>query len=475
MSAGEKEKRVMLLDDDPHILSYMEELLTIQKFNVTAFQSPTDGLEFLKQNEIDLIISDVKMNEMTGDDVLNHVLKHYPQTGVILITGFGSIAHTVNAMRKGAFDYLTKPFSGNEFLSRINQFFKQRSGSSTPILEIKDIAPVEKKGAPLSKPTASSTTTLVGEDPKIKDLLGALKQIAPTNAPVMIQGESGTGKEVFARLIHENSDRASKPYIRINCANLPSELVESTLFGHVKGAFTGAIDDKEGAFSHADGGTLLLDEVTEIDITIQAKLLRVLQEKEFQRVGSQKPKKVDVRIISTSNREMGEAISNGDFRKDLYFRLNVFPIVMPRLNERLEDIPLLANYFCKKYADEYNFESKSLSAGLHKHLLTKKWNGNVRELENYIQRGVIMSQDAQEVQVDHVESSLFSSVSEDLQSEVMTDLPLLPIEEMELQMIKKALERTNGNQKEAAKLLKISDRTIRNKLKKLDFPEEETD
>ena len=475
MSSEGNEKRILVLDDDEHILNYMEELLTLQKFHVAAFQSPVDGLKYLEDHEVDLIISDVKMNEMTGDDVLNHVLKHYPHIGIILITGFGSIAHTVNAMRKGAFDYLTKPFGGNEFISRINQYFKQRSNVNATVLEVKDVQPSKKSGSALhSAPSKSdSTTRLVGDDPKIKELLAALPQIAPTKAAVMIQGDSGTGKEVFARLIHENSDRSSKPYIRINCANLPSELVESTLFGHVKGAFTGAVEDKEGAFAHADGGTLLLDEVTEIDITVQAKLLRVLQEQEFQRVGSQKPQKVDVRIISTSNREMGEAISSGHFRKDLYFRLNVFPMVMPRLSERQSDIPLLADYFCEKYANEYGFSTKSLSKALHKHLLTKKWNGNVRELENYIQRGVIMSQQSESVEIEHVESSLFSNVDEDLQSEVMTDLPLLPIEEMELQMIKKALERTNGNQKEAAKLLKISDRTIRNKLKKLDFPDED--
>jgi DNA-binding NtrC family response regulator len=472
--AERESRKILIFDDDPHLLSYMEEVLRLEKFEVKAFQSPAEGLDFLKDNPADLIISDVKMNEMTGDEVLSHVMKNYPGTGVILVTGFGSIAHTVNAMRKGAFDYMTKPFSGKEFVSRINQFFKQRNqGMPAPVAEVSDLktGPGAESKIRKKQKAEQAKTRLVGEDPKIQELLAALRQIAPTNAPVMIQGDSGTGKEVFARLIHENSDRSDKPYIRINCANLPSELVESTLFGHVKGAFTGAIEDKEGAFDHADGGTLLLDEVTEIDINIQAKLLRVLQEKEFQRVGSQKPKKVDVRIISTTNREMSESISEGIFRKDLYFRLNVFPITMPTLSERREDIPLLADYFCEKYAEEYGMEGKKISKDLHKHLLTKKWSGNVRELENYIQRGVIMSNQDAEIRIEHVESTLFSNVDEDLQSEVITDLPLLPIEEMELQMIKKALERTNGNQKEAAKLLKISDRTIRNKLKKLNFPD----
>ncbi|MGD8428552.1 MAG: sigma-54 dependent transcriptional regulator, partial [Balneolaceae bacterium] len=269
------------------------------------------------------------------------------------------------------------------------------------------------------------------------------------------------------------SNRANKPFVKINCANLPSELVESTLFGHVKGAFTGAIEDKEGAFKKADGGTLLLDEVTEIDINIQAKLLRVLQEKEFQKVGSQKPQKVDVRIISTTNRPIAETINNGDFRKDLYFRLNVFPIQMPSLRERVKDIPLLAKHFVEKYCEEYGMPGKTISKELKKHLLKKEWSGNVRELENYIQRGVIMSQGEDQVTPEHVENPLFNNVDDELTREVLDDIPVLPIEEMELQMIKKALEKTDGNQKEAAKLLKISDRTIRNKLKKIEFPEDE--
>jgi len=214
----------------------------------------------------------------------------------------------------------------------------------------------------------------------------------------------------------------------------------------------------------------LLDEVTEIDINIQAKLLRVLQEKEFTKVGSQEPQRVDVRIIATSNRNIGEAIQKGQFRKDLYFRLNVFPIAMPSLNERPGDIPLLADHFIKKYSNEYHLPHKKLSVDLKKHLVKKELKGNVRELENYIQRGVIMSQREEVIKLKHVENDMFNSVDESVREEVLTGMPILPIEEMELQMIKKALEKTNGNQKEAAKLLKVSDRTIRNKLKKIDFP-----
>ncbi|MDZ7771130.1 MAG: sigma-54 dependent transcriptional regulator [Balneolaceae bacterium] len=471
-----KKEKIFVIDDDPHILNYMQEHLALNDYQVEAYQNPAQAIEELKEHKPSLIITDVKMDEMTGDDVLNHVLRNYPETGVILITGFGNISHSVRSIRKGAFDYITKPFSGREFISRVNQYFKSRNGNGaharTLPPEGDEISgkgtPDDSRGPGKPKPGAR----FVGEDPAIQKLLDILPQIAPTNAPVMIQGESGSGKEVYASLIQEESNRSDKPFIKINCANLPSELVESTLFGHVKGAFTGAIEDREGAFAKADGGTLLLDEVTEIDISLQAKLLRVLQEKEFQRVGSQKPRKVDVRIISTTNRDIGTSISEGDFRKDLYFRLNVFPIEIPSLRERPGDIPLLVRHFIAKYSRENDMEEKEVADDLMDHLKKKDWPGNVRELENYIQRGVIMAQGSDLITREHIENPLFKNVDDSLTQEVINDIPVLPIEEMELQMIKKALERTGGNQKEAAKLLQISDRTIRNKLKKTNFPDD---
>ncbi len=469
--------KIVVIDDDPHILNYMQEHLALNEYEVSAFQNPVKAVESLEEIRPSLVITDVKMNEMTGDEVLNHVLKHHPDTGVIIITGFGNISHSVRSIRKGAFDYITKPFSGREFISRVNQYFKSHSNGSAGPRPLPEGATEEtEEDDPKSRKKPARVTRsqkLVGEAPSIQKLLDILPRVAPTGAPVMIQGESGSGKEVYANLIQQNSNRADQPYVKINCANLPSELVESTLFGHVKGAFTGAVEDREGAFATADGGTLLLDEVTEIDISLQAKLLRVLQEKEFQKVGSQKSRKVDVRIISTTNRNIGEAISEGEFRKDLYFRLNVFPIEMPSLRERPGDIPLLVEHFVSRYCREYDLEEIAVSDELMNHLQKKEWPGNVRELENYIQRGVIMGQDSDELTLEHINNPLFKNVDDSLAEEVLNDIPVLPIEEMELQMIKKALERTNGNQKEASKLLKISDRTIRNKLKKIDFPEDE--
>lgn len=465
--------RILILDDDKLLLGFMEEHLSMNNYEVNAFDSPPKALSFLENNSVDLVVSDVKMNEMTGDEVMNHINIHYPDTGVILITGFGSINHSVNAIRKGAFDYITKPFSAREILYRVNRFFEngseERSGITTD-KQSPQKTPVKgsvPSGTSKSQhfPREKGEVKMVGQHKNIQRLLNLLPRIARNNAPILIQGESGTGKEVYAHLIHHESDRVSGPYVKINCANLPSELVESTLFGHVKGAFTGAVGDRSGAFDEADGGTLLLDEVTEIDITVQAKLLRVLQENEFQRVGSQKPVNVDVRIIATTNRNIMESLAKNQFREDLFYRLNVFPITIPPLRERKEDIPLLAQHFIDKYTSEYGLEGKSMPDELIRYLMDQDWKGNVRELDNKIHRGVILAQNEPEISIDDIEDRLFTNVDEEIKSEVLSDLPLIPIEEMELQMIKKALERTQGNQKKAARLLGISDRTIRNKLK----------
>ena len=467
---------IVIIDDDNLLLEFMEEHLSMNDFKIDAFTSPVKATEYLQGNRPDLVITDVKMNEMTGDEVLSFVKKHCPDTGLIMITGFGNIQHSVNALRKGAYDYITKPFKAKELLYRVNRYFESdpsEVGPKKPQSTESQPRKTEREKSIHVKNIKSASdggkNQFVGNDPKIKKLLRILPQIARNDAPVMIQGESGTGKEVFAHQIHTNSNRADKPYIKINCANLPTELVESTLFGHLKGSFTGAVADRKGAFDQADGGTLLLDEITEIDINVQAKLLRVLQEKEFYRVGSQKPIKVDVRVLATSNRLLGQAISEGIFREDLYYRLNVFPITIPPLRHRREDIPLLANHFVQEFTQKYGLGEKKLSDDLVSYLMSQEWRGNVRELHNKIHRGVILSQDSEEIKPDHVENQLFSNVDENLSNEVLTDLPLMPIEDMELHLIKKALEHTQGNQKEASKILGISDRTIRNKLKNLDL------
>lgn len=311
--------RILLLDDDELLLGFMDEHLSDHDFETVAFNNPVKATDYLKENRVDLVVTDVKMNEMTGDEILAFVKKHHPDTGVIMITGFGNIQHSVNALRKGAFDYITKPFKAKEIIFRVERYFtedpsavgpgKPKAKSTAPRTEERKKSAHVKR---LSDEEIEDENKFVGNDPNIKKLLRILPKIAQNDAPVMIQGESGTGKEVFAHQIHINSNRAKAPYIKINCANLPSELVESTLFGHKKGSFTGAISDQKGAFDEANGGTLLLDEITEIELNVQAKLLRVLQEKEFYRVGSQKPQKADVRVLATST-----GISGRPFRTEI--------------------------------------------------------------------------------------------------------------------------------------------------------------
>jgi DNA-binding NtrC family response regulator len=467
---------ILVIDDDELLLGFMEEILTKDGFEVKAFSSPVEGTGQLKKESFDLVITDVKMNEMTGDEVLAFVQENYPNTGVVMITGFGNINHAVRALHKGAFDYITKPFKAKEILFRVNRFFEAEPEDSkqapAPKAAKKKEAPAKESTSERVSPVDNSDkgeSRFVGDDPQVKKLMRVLPQIAKNVAPVLIQGESGTGKEVFANQIHVNSNRSQGPYVKINCANLPSELVESTLFGHIKGAFTGAISDRKGAFDAAEGGTLLLDEITEIELPVQAKLLRVLQESEFYRVGSQKPIKADVRIVATSNRNIAEAISDKLFREDLYYRLNVFPIEIPPLRNRKTDIPILANYFVDQYTKRYGLPDKKISEDLMEYLINQDWRGNVRELNNKIHRGIILAQDAEEMTIEHIDNELFSNVDDNLNQEVFSadDMPLMTIEDMELQLIRKALAHTDGNQKKAAKLLGISDRTIRNKLKNM--------
>ncbi len=473
-------ERVLIVEDDKMLLEFLVENLRMNGYEVEAFESPVEATNYLKENEVHLVLTDVKMDEMTGDEVLAHVRENYPDTGVIMMTSFGNITHAVRALQKGAFDYITKPFKAKEIIFRINRFFEADNLDFNKENKIKPLSEDDSSGDKTASSKQQSGEVVqpsdkkfIGQDPSIQKLMDILPKIAASTAPVMIQGESGTGKEVFANLIHQNSNRSDQPYIKINCANLPKELVESTLFGHVKGAFTGAISDKKGAFEEANGGTILLDEITEVNINIQAKLLRVLQENEFHRVGSQESIQSDVRVLATSNRNIAEAIAEDEFREDLYYRLNVFPISIPPLRERKDDIPLLVNYFVGRYTEEYGLDDKEVSDDLMEHLVNKKWQGNVRELENKIHRGVILSSDDDTITLDHIEKNMFSKVDLEVSKQVLSDMPLMSIEDMELQLIKKALEHTKGNQKEAAKILGITDRTIRNKIKKAQSNNEE--
>ncbi len=423
---------------------------------VVSCSTATQAMEILKEQAFDLVVTDFMMPDMDGLELLAHIRQEYPETRVIMITAHANVQHAVRTMQYGAIDYIAKPFATADLVERV------KASLATPAEAPEKPKTRAKAGASRKK---QAKVSFIGEAPNIQRLKERLPRVAKNRAPVFIQGESGTGKEVLARQIHLMSDRAEGPYVTINCANLPRELVESHLFGHRKGAFTGAIDDMVGAFERADGGTLLLDEITEVEPAVQAKLLRVLQEREFQRVGTTEPQKVDVRVIATSNRNVGEAIAEGIFREDLYHRLSVFPLMVPPLRERISDVPLLAKHFVRKYCELYGLPEKSISKDLMRRFKSHPWPGNVRQLENMVQRGVILSADEGTIEVEHVFDEFFAE-AEANGSGRRPDEKMQTIEDMERYMILQALSESGNNQQLAAERLGISARTIRNKLRK---------
>ncbi|MCH8286084.1 sigma-54-dependent Fis family transcriptional regulator, partial [candidate division KSB1 bacterium] len=334
-------KKILVIDDDSLMRDFLLETLTRMKLKVTTAKNGKSGIEEFKKERYDLVISDIRMPDISGMEVLKHVKTAQPDTTVIMMTAYGTIDNAVEAMKHGAFDYITKPFSADSIEIAVNKVFHFLS--------------LEEENRNLRKEIDNiyGFKQIIGESTKMKKIFELLESVSKSSATVFIQGPSGTGKELVARAIHYNSPRVGKPFIKTNCAALPEGLMESELFGHEKGAFTGAIKTRIGRFEAADGGTLLLDEVSEMSPGLQAKLLRVLQEKEFERVGDHVTIPVDVRIVATTNKDIKEEIKKGNFREDLYYRLNVIPVILPPLMERKKDIPLLVDHFIKKYNETH--------------------------------------------------------------------------------------------------------------------------
>ena len=484
---------ILAVDDEVMLHDVFERLFPREGIEVTACSSGTEAMERLEDAAFDLVLATHQMPGPDGMELLDHIQEHHPTVRVVLLSDQDNAQNAVRAMQKGAADYIPKPFSTDELVDRVKDLLAEPAPSAQPDplpggdsipgaadVTSADGAPTGRAddpdlsaGSALGDGAPESDAQFVGEHESIQHLKTMLPQVAQSEAPVFIHGESGTGKEILSQLIHDRSARADGPYVPINCAALPSDLVESHLFGHVEGAFTGAVDDMEGAFEQADGGTLLLDEITEIDCGVQAKLLRVLQEQQFQKVGASKKKEVDVRIVATSNRDLKEAVDEGAFREDLYHRLAVFPLHVPPLRGRLSDIPLLAEHFVKKYAAKYQLPAKPLSRELLQHFQTHSWPGNVRELENMIHRGVVMAADADTITKEHVLNASFrqdAATSAD-DGGAGTSLAQLSdgngpptIAEMERKLILRTLSQDDVSQKHAAEKLGVSARTIRNKL-----------
>lgn len=439
---------ILLIDDNESQLKVLSGFISKIGFTVATAMSGEDGIDYLKGHYIDLVITDFKMPGMDGLQVLAEVKTINPDIEVMLVTAFGTIEDSVAAMKKGAWDYLTKPIDLEELrikLLKLSNYKQLQRENEILQTRIEERDPVTK---------------LVYKSNAMDSVMNLVSRVCDSNASVLITGESGTGKELIAKTIHHSSLRADAPFIPVNCAAIPETLFESEIFGHEKGAFTGSVKRRLGHFEISDKGTLFLDEVADIPQNFQVKLLRAIQEKEFQRLGSSQFIKVDTRIISATNKNIEKLVKSEAFRSDLFFRLNVIPIEIPPLRDRKEDIPFLTDYFIKKYSQANKRPVNSVSAQAMDALMKYNFPGNVRELENLIERAVILTRSTQ-IQMEDI------SIQTELNSYI-SDSPLLEdrVQSLERQMITKTLKDCSGNKTAAAKILGISERVMRYKVKK---------
>ena len=370
--------RILLVDDEPQVLSAIGTLLSTQGHEIVEAGNGEEGLQALAENSCDLVVTDVIMPRMDGLAMIRSLRKTNPDTPVIVLTAHGSIDMAVTAMKLGATDYLTKPFDTQELLLRVSRALRERDLSS-------EVRSLRKKVATRQR----KSDIIIGTSAGIREVVQKVGMVAKSDVSVIIYGESGTGKEIAARTIHRFSHRENRPFVAVNCAALPETLLENELFGHVKGAYTGAHTSQKGLFEEADGGTLFLDEIGEIPPAFQVKLLQVLQSYEFKRVGGTKTIKVDVRVVFATNRDLARSMREGTFREDLFYRINVVPIVVPPLRERKEDIPLLVNHFLQTFAEELGKSVDGYSPEAMRKLMSYDWPGNVRELQNKIKQSIV--------------------------------------------------------------------------------------
>ena len=444
-------KSILLIDDDESLRRVTEYNLSLKGFDVITAHSGKQGLKKFKIYSPDIVVSDVKLGDMNGLDLLEHIKLESPDTPVIIITAFGSIEMAVQTMHKGAFNFITKPFDRDTLIL-----------SCEKALELKGL---RSKTRHLTSEVNRLTGTagIVTASSTMKELLDTASRAANSEATILITGESGTGKELLARLIHQNSPRSNGPMVIVNCAAIPSGLIESELFGHVKGSFTGAIANRKGYFQTASSGTLFLDEIGEIGTDIQVKLLRAIQEKEVQPVGAEKPIDVDIRIIAATNLDLKKRITREEFREDLYYRLSVIPLLIPPLRERVEDIPALVNHFLKKYdaPADITFSSAALNM-----LKKYAWPGNIREMQNLVERCVILRKS----KIINIEDlNLINPKTSSSALNIFIPDKGISLEEVEKNYILKALEKAHQNKSKAARLLKIPRHVLLYRLEKYGF------
>jgi len=439
---------ILVVDDEVHMQVLLKRILEKESYKVESASSGEEGLERLDKGWFDLVISDLQLPGMHGLEFIKRAKELSPAMPCIVLTGYGTIPSAVTAMKEGAFEYLTKPADNDEIklvVEKVLDLYRHTR-------EVERLMAQGNNGSDFSN--------IVGRAKPMKTLFHVIKIVARSNSTVLIQGESGTGKELIAKAIHQHSPRHDRPFVALDCGTLPETLLESELFGHVRGAFTGAISNKKGLFEEADGGTLLLDEIADTTPAFQSKLLRALQENEIRPVGNNHLVKIDVRVIASTNRDLKKDVDRGTFREDLYYRLAVVPIMVPPLNRRREDIPLLVEHFLKKYCDQNGLEPKYISANSLALLMNYSWPGNVRELENVIERAVLMSTGSA------VNPEVYPVETEEEENPMPLHQATREVtENVERQKIMEALQKAEGNRSRAARLLGISRATLYEKLK----------
>jgi len=442
---------ILVVEDDRTQREIIADILTQQAYAVQAVASAEDALDLLRNDSFDLMLTDMRMPEMDGVELLRSAKRLRPEMAAVVMTAYATVKTAVNAMKEGALDYLSKPFDKEELLVVVEKALEQR------------VLRIENQQLRELVTEAASLGNIIGESPPMQRVFDVVRRAVAVNSTVLIQGESGTGKELVARHIHFNGARKAKPFIVVNCAAVPDTLVESELFGHEKGAFTGADSSRQGKFEVADGGTLFLDEIGDMQLESQAKLLRVLQDGVVERVGATQPRTVDVRVIAATNHDLRERVASGDFREDLYFRVDVLPISLPPLRDRIEDLPLLISHFREKLGKRLGKDAPTIGPDVLEAMRRYRWPGNVRELENTLEQVFILC-DRPEVALDDVPEKLRErpSTTEDIA------LPAggLVLEQLEQTLIRQALERSGGRIKEAADLLGLTYKTLQYRLKK---------
>jgi DNA-binding NtrC family response regulator len=448
MKVSSKKERILVVDDSPDTLEVLKRNLESQGYLVFTAPGAVEAIKIIKASTVDLVITDLKMPEVDGLSLIRHIQENYKNMGVMMITGYPSIEGAVEAVKFGAEEYLSKPFTDEELFSAVSRVLDK--------LQLRRITDTQDRKLPEVR------HGLIGVSEALQKVWVAIEKAATSLATVLITGESGTGKELVARAIHYSSSRASAPFVPINCGGIPENLLESELFGYVKGAFTGAIETRAGFFQTAEGGTIFLDEISEMSLSMQVKLLRVLQDKEVFLVGARQHQKVDVRIIAATNKDLLNLVKKDEFREDLYYRLNVITIDIPPLRERVEDILLLVHNFSVKFAKELEKPTPRLSENALQVLKSYDWPGNVRELENIIQRLVVMTE-GDVIDVPDLPSLMRFSALRGVS-------PNRTLAEAEVEHILCVLSSVDGNKTHAAKILGITRKTLREKLNKIKSP-----